>query len=455
MTIDDPFAEPSDADRTLIRPNPGGRQAQQGAPPQGATQAPLTDPTPPAKPPPNLGPTGPGKPIEVPTLKNINPLVNAALPLLDLAVQIKNRAVHANVESLRDRVIAEINGFERRITPLGLSPQTIRASRYVLCATIDDIVLNTPWGSRSVWTQRSMVATFHNEVVGGDRFWDLLNELKKNAGVNLDLLELLYFCIALGFEGKYRVMPRGASELILVREDLYRLIRNNRGEFERALSPHWRGIAAAHRGLRDLIPNWLVALATVGVLALLYSLFTFLLNSRSDNAYAGLNALPPVTPVALQRPAPPLPPVVIQVQKVRKFLEPEIKEGLVTVTEDAQTVTVNIRGKGMFASGSAEIEPSFMPLMARIGEAVNLEPGPLEIIGHTDNQAIRSNKYPSNFHLSIARAQSVLAVLKPMMKDPARLSADGRADSEPIAPNTTPEGREQNRRIQLSLTKTE
>ena len=92
-----------------------------------------------------------GKPIELPPLKGHNPLVNAALPLLDLAVQIKNRAVHNNVESLRDRVIAEINAFERRITPLGLAPQTLRAARYALCATIDDLVLNTPWGSTGVW----------------------------------------------------------------------------------------------------------------------------------------------------------------------------------------------------------------------------------------------------------------------------------------------------------------
>src|SRR5690348_11951511 len=226
MTIDDPFAEPGEGERTIIR---------------------------------------------LPPVAKLNPIVNAALPLLDLAMQIKNRAVHNNVESLRDRVVAEMNAFERKVTPLGQSMQTIRAARYALCATIDDIVLNTPWGSRSAWTQRSMVATFHNEVVGGERFWDLLKELKRDAAVNLDLLELLYFCIALGFEGKYRVLPRGASELILVREDLYRLIRNNRGDFERSLSPHWQGVGAAYRGLTNLIPAWVIGVVTLGLLALFYA----------------------------------------------------------------------------------------------------------------------------------------------------------------------------------------
>ena len=84
---------------------------------------------------------------------------------------------------------------------------------------------------------------------------------------------------------------------------------------------------------------------------------------------------------------------------------------------------------------------------------MNVEPGNVQVLGHTDNQPIRSLKYPSNFHLSLARAQAVLAVIKQKVKDAARLSADGRADSEPIASNATPEGREQNRRIEVVLTR--
>ncbi len=441
MTIDDPFAEPGDSERTIIRPKPGGQQPVPSAPA--------------AAPPPQPQAAATARPIVLPALAHLNPLVNAALPLLDLIVQIKNRAAHNDVASLRDRVVTEVNNFERKITPLELSLQTIRAARYALCATIDDVVLNTPWGSRSLWNQRSMVGQFHNEVVGGDRFWDLLNELKRNAAVNLDLLELLYYCVSLGFEGKYRVLPRGASELIMVREDLYRLIRNNRGDFERSLSPHWEG-GKARAGLHQLIPNWLVAVAALGILAVLYVIFTFLLNSRSDVAYEAMSAMPPTGRISLERrvPAPP-PPAPVAPTKIRIFLEPEIKQGLVTVREDAQTITVNISNRGMFASGSADVDPAFLPLLGHIGEALNEEPGSVAILGHTDNQKIRSLKYPSNYHLSLARAQAVLAIMQPKVKDPARLAAEGRGDSDPLADNKTPEGREQNRRIEVVVTKTQ
>jgi type VI secretion system protein ImpK len=304
-----------------------------------------------------------------------------------------------------------------------------------------------------------MVGSFHNEVVGGDQFWRLVEQLKKNAAVNLDLLELLYCCISLGFEGKYRVMQRGASELFQVREDLYRVIRNNRGDFERSLSPHWQGAAKKHRGLAMLIPNWVVGIVALGVLALAYALFVYLLNARSDIVYETVNALPPSAQVGIARAATvqtmPPPPPAKQAEGIRKFLAPEIAQGLVTVLEDANTITVRIRGRGMFASGSADVQASFLNLLDRIGTATDDEPGPVEIIGHTDNVQVRSLKFPSNYQLSVARAQGVANIIKGKLKDPKRVSAEGKGDSDPIAPNTTPEGREQNRRVDLVIQKSE
>jgi type VI secretion system protein ImpK len=427
---------------TLVRPNPGGRLSLTGAAAAGAA-------------------TGDQARLwEKIRLEKLSPLVAAAAPLLGLAARLKHRIAHEDVEALRIRVIQQIDAFERRIAPLGFAPRAIRASKYALCATIDDLVLNTPWGSRSVWTTRSMVGTFFSETWGGDRFFDLLGQLKKDPGVNVDLLELLYYCISLGFEGKYRVIPRGASQLTLLREDLYRLIRAVRGEFERDISPHWRGVQAAHRGLAALIPAWVVAAVGAGLLTLLYAVLLFLLNAGSDIAFADLGGLPPTGAVSLARVAPPPPPpppppaAVAQSTRIRRFLEPEIREGLVNVLEDAQTITVRIVGAGMFASGSADVETAFAPLLERIGDALNDQPGAVQIVGHTDNAPIHSLRFPSNYDLSLARAKSVAAMIAAHMHQAERLSEDGRADSQPVASNETPAGRQQNRRIEIVITKT-
>jgi type VI secretion system protein ImpK len=114
-------------------------------------------------------------------------------------------------------------------------------------------------------------------------------------------------------------------------------------------------------------------------------------------------------------------------------------------------VTVRIKGRGMFASGSATVEPRFVPMLQRIGEGLRIEPGRVMVIGHSDNQPIRTVRFPSNFHLSAARAEAAAAIISAATGDPGRFTVEGRADAEPIADNRTPEGREENRRIEVVL----
>ncbi|MGL4963057.1 MAG: type VI secretion system protein TssL, long form, partial [Inquilinus sp.] len=334
------------------------------------------------------------------------------------------------------------------------APRAIKASKYALCATIDDIVLNTPWGSRSVWTTRSMVGSLFSETWGGDRFFDLLTQLKKDPGVNVDLLELLYYCMSLGFEGRFRIASRGASELSVLREDVYRLIRAARGEFERDISPHWRGVAAVRKLLRSIVPAWVVGAAGVALLLLLYAGLLFALNGRSDLVFDDLAALPPTGAVSLARVAPPPPVIVMRGDKLRRFLEPEIREGLVTVAEDAQQIVVTIRGAGMFDSASPTVKAQFQPLLLRIGEALNDQPGAVLLTGHTDSAPIRSLAFPSNYHLSVARAKSVSEIIKSKMNEPGRVQEEGRGSTEPVASNDTAEGRQQNRRTEIIISKT-
>lgn len=386
-------------------------------------------------------------------LEKLNPIVAAAAPLLNLGVRLKHRLQHEDVEALRLRVMQGLDQFERGLAPLGLAPRAIRAAKYALCATLDDLVLNTPWGSRSVWTTRSMVGTFFSETWGGDRFFDLLAQLKKDPGINVDLLELLYYCITLGFEGKYRIAPRGASQLLMLREDLYRLIRAARGDFERDISPHWRGIPSAHKGLAMLVPNWVVAVTAAGLLLLIYAVLLFWLNDLSDRAYAGLANLPPTGAVSLARVAPPPPPAPpaapAQAARLRAAVAPDTQ---VKVLDDPQTITVRIPGV-MFASGSADVQPELAPLLARIADALNGRPGTIEVVGHTDNQPIHTLRFPSNYDLSLARARAVGALIQAHLSQPDRVQEEGRGDTQPIAPNTTQAGRQQNRRVDILITK--
>ena len=159
------------------------------------------------------------------------------------------------------------------------------------------------------------------------------------------------------------------------------------------------------------------------------------------------------TPIVEVKPVPtPLPPPEPTVMdRLRKFLQPEIEQGLVEVTGTVGQPLIRITGRGMFASGAAAVQPSFKPLLDRIGLALKEEPGSVQVIGYTDDQPIRTITFPSNFQLSAARAQAASAIIATTVGDKSRLTAEGRADADPIASNATAEGRERNRRIEIVL----
>jgi type VI secretion system protein ImpK len=444
----DPFAEPEDSEGTIIRPRPSGAA---GAAPARA-EAPRE--------------TGPARPI--PKI-GINPLVAAASPILAAAIRIASvRGQPPDPDRLRASMVKAVRAFESEALATGLDTRSLRAARYALCAMIDDIVLSTPWGSSSSWVQQSLTSVFHNEVIGGERFFDILEQMQQDLGRHSPVVELMYLCTSLGFEGRYRVMPRGVAALTELRDGVYRTVRQRRGDWERELSPHWRGIAAGMRSLASRIPLWAIALVTLALAVAMYIWFTFLLAGMSDTAFSELAQIPPAKPMPVrhvtavipvkpgQPPPPaakPLPPVQSKfADRLRQFLAPEIRAGLVQVFDDAQTVTIRLTNRNMFRSGKADLGTSYLPLLKRIGVAIQDEPGTVVVNGYTDNEPIRTARFPSNYELSLARANAVADVIESKLSDPRRVTSKGLGEANPIASNKTAEGRQQNRRTEIELT---
>ena len=185
----------------------------------------------------------------------------------------------------------------------------LRPAHYALCASLDDVVLNTPWGSSGGWAARSLVSTFHQEVRSGERFFDLLAQLRQNPGMFLPVLELMYLCLSLGFQGRYRLSPRGPGELDRLREDLYTIIARQRQATDPALAPHWQGVRAPYRPARATVPTWVMGAVALAVIGGLFVWFSTGLNAASDEVFAQLLGAPlahmpriaraaPVSPVA-------------------------------------------------------------------------------------------------------------------------------------------------------------
>ena len=163
---DDPFLRP-DASRVRPRPGAGRRTVVDGPQPRPAAA---------------WGAEAEPIPEAARALLGIglNPLVQAASPLLLLAAQMRETLTPMDVAGLRRHTLEEIRRFEDQARSAGVPDKVGLSARYALCAGLDEAVVSTPWGHQSDWAQHPLLIQLHREAWGGEKFFDMLESISKD-----------------------------------------------------------------------------------------------------------------------------------------------------------------------------------------------------------------------------------------------------------------------------------
>jgi chemotaxis protein MotB len=136
-------------------------------------------------------------------------------------------------------------------------------------------------------------------------------------------------------------------------------------------------------------------------------------------------------------------------------LSEEVRKGQLQVRQLEGMLTVDVAEQLFFDSGRAALKDSGKQILGKVAESLKgYEDKAIRIVGHTDNVPIRGGLqkvFPSNWELSAARATTVVRFLQDAGIAPERLVATGRAEYAPVAPNDSTEGRQKNRRIEITL----
>ena len=144
--------------------------------------------------------------------------------------------------------------------------------------------------------------------------------------------------------------------------------------------------------------------------------------------------------------------VVRTVQMLINKLDEEVRDGLLEIEVEDDSLMIRINEQGSFPSGAARLSKSFLPVLDKINDVLNNSTGRVVVSGHTDDRPIHTRRYPSNWVLSADRAASVVHYLTHHgFADPTRLEIRAFADTRPLAPNDTPANRARNRRIEISV----
>ena len=429
--FDDPF-KPSDA--TVMRPRPGaGRRGS----PEPAT--PVT---------PMQSSTVRTEPIPESTLEflgtGLNPLVRAASPVLLLAGRLRGTLSAPEVGGLRRHALEEIRRFEQRARAASIGTDIVGAARYALCACLDEAVLSTPWGAQSEWAQQTLLVALHREAWGGEKFFEMLDKITSDPERHIDLMELQYLCIALGFAGKYQAMPQGQGRLADVQQALYRKIRDFRGTPQSELALRWKGVEDRRNPLIRYVPWWVVAAAALVILTGTFVIYYARLGSAAEPVHQTLAQLG-LEGFSRQGPVPPS-----SGPTIKQLLGPQEREGSVSIEEDGAVTRITLLGQNLFASGNATFNASNGPVISSVAAALDRVPGRVMVVGHTDSQPIQSLQYRDNFDLSRERAVSVATLLQKSLTRAGAIEWNGVGSTRPlVTPEVTPADRARNRRVEI------
>ena len=218
-------------------------------------------------------------------------LMDVSQPMLALVSRVWSLESFSGIDALHRQLCIEIDSIELELAKEGYETAVIQAHRYCLCSVLDEAIMSAPWGMDSDWSERSLLAIYHNESWGGEKFYYILDRVKRDPERYIDLIEFMYYAMCLGFMGQYRARTDGRALFDRELHELERIIIQQRGEVDGAMIDTMANVKAkAHRISRQT-PTSLVWFGFIAVAIAIYAGFYFYLNQQTDDIVQQMRAL--------------------------------------------------------------------------------------------------------------------------------------------------------------------
>ncbi|NWD08822.1 type IVB secretion system protein IcmH/DotU [Pseudomonas gingeri] len=220
-----------------------------------------------------------------------NPLCDAAMPLMGLAIRLQTLDRHDDIPALYLSIHNQITTIMEEVRPLDYEPGSLKAYSYTLCLLMDESVMSTSWGKHSEWSQRSLLSAFHQESWGGEKFFTLLARMSTAPTKYQHTLEFMYLCLCMGIKGKYGNQSNGAEEMQRIITQLHGILRQLRGAPPRHLTEPLAHITSRNYHLKRMWPLWTPWVLAALVLTTAYMVYNLRLSAITREVLASLDGI--------------------------------------------------------------------------------------------------------------------------------------------------------------------
>lgn len=198
-------------------------------------------------------------------VSNDNSYLSLAKPLFRQIDILLNTYEIRDISEIHTLLRQLSDDFVERCAYLKLDNSQVMIVRYLLCTFMDELICTTYWGKEHNWAHESLLNYYYKETYGGEKFFQLLTKMLPTPANNIHILELMYVCIALGFEGKYRIHTKGKMELDAIRDNLYKQIKSYQGRADVPFYSEAKASTQAHHFFYKVPYIKLVAASLVSI----------------------------------------------------------------------------------------------------------------------------------------------------------------------------------------------
>ncbi|MFG0411233.1 type IVB secretion system protein IcmH/DotU [Pseudomonas sp. zjy_7] len=224
----------------------------------------------------------------------MNPILDIASPLLGLVIRLEGTEKYEHAEQLYAHVKTLILGMVEEVRQLEQCDEGDRVVfSYSLCCVVDEAVMATPWGQGSPWKAQSLLSAIHQETWGGEKFFSVLERLLEAPEARYDLFVFLFWCLALGYRGKYANRTNGDAELEVWIDRLRKRVlqlRETRVKTERLTDP-FSNVAPRHYRMHRQLPWWTPWVVMGVICTSVYAYLSIKLDGITQQVLASLQTM--------------------------------------------------------------------------------------------------------------------------------------------------------------------
>ena len=214
-------------------------------------------------------------------------------PCFTLILNLRASENFGDPDSLRRRIKGLLDDAEREALRVGASPADIRSAKFALVAFIDETILSSDWSHKEDWASTPLQLELYDQYDAGEVFFDRLECLREEPGARVEVLEVYYLCMTLGFKGKYQI--HGQERLRELIENTYEDLQRQPGMGGKELAPHGAPRGQVAQEMRSKLPTWVIAAAAALIGLLIYTGMYFYASSAADETAQEIQSLTTMT----------------------------------------------------------------------------------------------------------------------------------------------------------------